>query len=103
MLFYDYLLLILLSAIWGASFIFMRILAPVLGPIATADFRVLIAGTALALFLKFTNHDPGWKKNWKRYLVIGLLNSGIPFLLFSFARLNSPNGAFELSVKANTL
>lgn len=90
MLFYDYLLLILLSAIWGASFIFMRILAPALGPVATADLRVLIAGIALALFLKFTKRDPEWKKNWKRYLIIGLLNSGIPFLLFSFAALYLP-------------
>ncbi len=90
MLFYDYLLLVLLSAIWGASFIFMRILAPALGPIATADLRVLIAGIALALYLKFTQRDPGWKKNWKRYLVIGMLNSGIPFLLFSFAALHLP-------------
>ncbi|MBI2427556.1 MAG: DMT family transporter [Ignavibacteriales bacterium] len=90
MLLYDYVLLILLSAIWGASFIFMRILAPALGPMATADLRVLIAGLSLAAFLKFQKQDLEWKKNWKRYLVIGLLNSGIPFLLFSFAALHLP-------------
>lgn len=100
MLFYDYLLLILLSAIWGASFIFMRILAPALGPVATADLRMLIAGITLAIFLKFQKHDLQWKKNWRRYLVIGLLNSGISFLLFSFAALYLPA---SISVILNSL
>jgi hypothetical protein len=46
------LLLVSLSAIWGASFIFMRSLAPILGPLAVADLRILIAGAALTgLFL----------------------------------------------------
>jgi len=90
MFFYDYLLLILLSAIWGSSFIFMRLLAPALGPIATADLRILIAGTALAIFLKFQNRSLEWKAHWKQYLIIGLLNSGFPFLLFSFAALHLP-------------
>ena len=90
MILYDYFLLILLSAIWGASFIFMRILAPALGPIATADFRLLLAGLALALFAKLQKHDLEWRKNWKTYLIIGLMNSGIPFLLFSFAALHIP-------------
>lgn len=90
MLLYDYVLLIVLSAIWGASFIFMRILAPVLGPIVTADMRLLIAGAALAGFYRLQRYDFAWKKNWRRYLIIGLLNSGIPFLLFSFAALHLP-------------
>ena len=41
--------LLLLSAIWGASFIFFRIIAPVLGAIWTAQGRLLIAGLALLL------------------------------------------------------
>jgi len=90
MLFTEYLLLVFLSAIWGASFIFMRILAPALGPMATADLRLLIAGVALALFLKVQNINLEWKKNWKRYLITGLLSSGFSFLLFSFAALHIP-------------
>ena len=87
---YEYILLIILSAIWGGSFIFMRILAPVLGPIATADLRLLIAGAVLTLFFWWQDYDLQWKKNWKRYLIIGLLNSGFSFLLFSFAALYIP-------------
>lgn len=90
MLLYEYVLLILLSAIWGSSFIFMRILAPVLGPMATADLRLLIAGIALALFLRMQKIELHWKHNWKRYLITGLLSSGFSFLLFSFAALHIP-------------
>jgi len=34
--------------------------------------------------------SPGWKRNWKRFIVIGIVNSGLPFLLFSFAALYVP-------------
>jgi drug/metabolite transporter (DMT)-like permease len=88
------LLLLALSAIWGSSFIFMRHLAPILGPVLTADMRVLIAGIALAAFFAAIRFKPGWRKNWKHFLVLGMVNSGIPFLLYSFAALYLP-GSLE--------
>ncbi len=100
MLFYDYVLLITLSAIWGSSFIFMRVLAPALGPVVTADMRLLIAGLVLTLYLRLRNQRLDLLKNLKRYIIIGLLNSGIPFLLFSFAALYLPS---SISVIINSL
>jgi drug/metabolite transporter (DMT)-like permease len=84
------LLLLALSAIWGSSFIFMRYLAPILGPVVTAGMRVLLAGVAMAGFFALIRFRPGWRKNWKHFLVIGLVNSGVPFLLYSFAALYLP-------------
>jgi len=86
----DILRLVLLAAIWGGSFIFMRVLAPVLGPVITADLRVLIAGITLIVYFKIIKFDVQWKLNWVHYLIIGLINSGIPFLLYSFAALHIP-------------
>ncbi len=60
----DYVRLLVLAAIWGASFLFMRISAPVLGALPTAFFRVLL----------------------------GVINSGIPFLMYSVAALLLPAG-----------
>ena len=100
MVLYEYMLLILLAAIWGASFIFMRILAPALGPVATADMRLLIAGIVLALYMKSQKRSLSWKIHWKKYVVIGLLNSGFSFLLFSFAALHLPA---SVSVILNSL
>ena len=84
--------LICLGAIWGSSFIFMRVLAPVLGPIATADFRVLLGGATLLIYYLVVGYNAEWKSNWRHYLVIWVLNSAIPFSLFSFAALHIPAG-----------
>jgi drug/metabolite transporter (DMT)-like permease len=86
----DILLLLALSAIWGSSFIFMRYLAPLIGPIATADMRMFIAGVCLVAFLAALRFSLQWRKNWKHFLVIGLLNSAVPFVLYSVAALYLP-------------
>jgi drug/metabolite transporter (DMT)-like permease len=86
----DFVRLISLAAIWGGSFIFMRVLAPILGPVVTADLRVLIAGIALIIYFRLIKFDPEWKKYWVKYLVIGGVNSALPFFLFSFAALHIP-------------
>jgi drug/metabolite transporter (DMT)-like permease len=86
----DVLLLLVLAAIWGSSFIFMRFLAPLIGPVATADLRMLIAGIVLVAWFALTGFKAEWRKNGKRFLVIGLLNSAVPFLLYSVAALTLP-------------
>jgi drug/metabolite transporter (DMT)-like permease len=86
----DVLLLLALSAIWGSSFIFMPHLAPLIGPVATADMRMLLAGISLTLAFLVTRFKPEWRKNWKHFLLIGLLNSAIPFVLYSVAALYLP-------------
>jgi drug/metabolite transporter (DMT)-like permease len=95
----DLALLILLSAIWGASFMFMRYLAPALGPMATAGARLLIAGVALTLLFSATGFRLRWKERWGRYLAIGILNSALPFALYSFAALYLPSSV-EVVVNA---
>jgi drug/metabolite transporter (DMT)-like permease len=79
--------LLALGAIWGAAFLFVRIVAPVLGPMATADSRMLVAGIALALWFRFTGFDPQWRRWGLHYALAGLINSGVPFVLFAFAAL----------------
>jgi drug/metabolite transporter (DMT)-like permease len=86
--------LAVLSAIWGSSFIFIRYLAPIIGPVATADARMLIAGLALVLFFLVTGFRADWKKNWFHFLAVGILNSALPFVLYSAAALVLP-GAVE--------
>ena len=83
-------LLLTLSAIWGGSFIFMRYLAPLIGPVATADARMLLAGLALMAFFLAIRFKPEWRRNWRHYLIMGVLNSAVPFLLFSAAALYLP-------------
>src|SRR3954466_8503806 len=80
--------LVTLAAIWGASFLFIRIATPVFGVLATADVRMLIAGGALAAYYAVTGFDVQWRRWWRYYLAIGVLNSVLPFLLFGYAALD---------------
>lgn len=82
--------LLLLAALWGASFIFMRVLAPALGPLFTAMARVLIAGIVMVACARLTGFDGGLARNWHRYAVIGIGGSALPFALFAFAALRLP-------------
>ena len=84
--------LVLLAAIWGASFLFTRITAPAIGPVATADLRLLIAAAALVAYYALIGFDAQWRRWWALYLVIGLLNSAAPFLLFGYAALTLSAG-----------
>jgi len=77
--------LVALAAIWGASFIFIRVTAPVLGPVWVTEGRVLIGGLALAAWFAVTGFDPQWRRHLKFYAIIGLINSAVPFSLYGFA------------------
>ncbi|HYD63017.1 MAG TPA: EamA family transporter [Noviherbaspirillum sp.] len=88
----DLVRLLILAAIWGASFLFMRIVAPVLGALWTAEVRVAIAGIAMLAFMLFTRRNMNFRANWKHYLALGTLNSALPFALFSYAALTLPAG-----------
>lgn len=88
----DYLRLLLLAAIWGASFLFMRIAVPQFGAINTAFLRVLFgfAGLAVILFMLKSSFD--FKGKFKSSLILGVINSGLPFLMYCLAAKWLPAG-----------
>lgn len=83
--------LLLLGAIWGTSFMLMRIASPVLGPLVTTFGRILLGTVALYLFAQSRNIDFAWRRNARTYLVIGLTNTAIPFALFAWSALHIPS------------
>ena len=88
----DLIRLFCLAAIWGASFLFMRIIAPVLGPLWTAEIRVGVAGCAMLLFMFTTRRDMDFGRNWRTYLALGILNAALPFSFFAYAAMTLPAG-----------
>jgi drug/metabolite transporter (DMT)-like permease len=82
----------MLAAIWGASFLFTRVGAAEFGALPTAAMRVVIASAFLLPLLALRGQMPLLRAHWKKIFVIGLLNSGIPFLCFSFALLSITSG-----------
>ena len=77
--------LLSLAAIWGGSFLFMRIGAPVLGPAVLIEYRVGFAALFLALVALMLKKPLALRQNWQHYLILGWFNSALPFLLFAFA------------------
>ena len=83
---------VLLSAIWGASFMFMDLATVEFGAVPTAAVRVTIAALFLMPLLLKRGLGPQLLRHWKPVFVVGLLNSGIPFALYCFALLTIPTG-----------
>lgn len=82
-------LLLYLGAVWGGAFLFFRVAAPEVGPVWTAELRVLIAGLVLAAFTR----RAGWRAaraNLRAIAIVGLTFSAIPFTLLAFATLTLP-------------
>ncbi len=76
---------ILLAALWGSSFLFMRLAVVDFGALPTAGMRVVVATLVLLPLLLLKGQGRVLLKNWKALLLVGLMNSAIPFVCFSFA------------------
>jgi drug/metabolite transporter (DMT)-like permease len=79
--------LVLLGAIWGASFLFMRMGAGEFGPIALAFLRVAGASLMLMPLLLRRGELGAVREHWRAIAVVGIVNSAIPFVLFALAAL----------------
>ena len=88
----DYGRLLLLAAIWGASFLFMRIAAPAFGAVNTTFLRVLFALIGLAVMLLLLRAPMGFQGKLKSAMLLGVINSAIPFLMYAIAALWLPAG-----------
>ncbi len=93
----NFFIFVLLGALWGASFLFLRIAAPDFGAALSAELRVGLAWLALWALVQVWP----WAKaqsalrggvGWRVYALIGLLNSALPFALYGLAALVLPAG-----------
>ena len=83
---------VVLAAIWGASFLFMRVAAVEFGALPTAAVRVAIAAAFLVPILLWKRQGAVLREHWKPVFLVGVLNSGIPFALYSYALLHITTG-----------
>ena len=83
----DLIELLLLAAIWGASFLFMRVASPEFGPIPLIEMRVAIAAVFLLAVLAWRAGLSGLRGKAVPLTVLGAVNSALPFSLFAYATL----------------
>ncbi|WP_123305904.1 DMT family transporter [Vibrio crassostreae] len=75
----------MLAAIWGGSFLFMRIAANPLGPAVLIEARVLCAAVTLLLVSFYLKRKLSFNAHAKHFFILGLFNTALPFLFFAYA------------------
>lgn len=86
----HFLLLLLLAAIWGSSFMFMRIAVPQLGPAWMLGVRLFSAALFLLLVTRILSEPLEVRRHWRHFLILGVLNTALPFFAFSWASRELP-------------
>lgn len=84
--------LLTLAALWGGSFLFMRMGAAEFGPVALAAVRVAGAALFLLPILALRGEFGALRKAWRPIALVGLTNSALPFVLFGYATLSITGG-----------
>lgn len=99
----DFAELILLAALWGASFLFTRISAGPFGAVSLAGLRVTGAALVLLPILLYRRELRAMLVHWKPIMVVGITNSALPFLGFSYAVLTITAGLSSIINAASPL
>ena len=95
--------LMLLAALWGASFLFMRMGAAEFGPVALVAVRVGGAALFLMPLLQLRGQMGVLREHWRPIFVVGLTNSALPFLCFAYAALSITAGLSAIFNAASPL
>ena len=95
--------LIVLAALWGASFLVMRLAVPAFGPIALAALRVVGAALLLLPWLVWKGQLGFLASHWRAIGAVGLLNSALPFACFAYAALTLSAGVSAVFNSATPL
>lgn len=88
--------MLLLAAIWGGSFLFIRLSVEDFGPIALSGMRTLIAGATLLPILLWRDKLQVIRAYWRSIVIVGLFNSALPFIFFNYATMTLPAGTMSI-------
>ncbi|QNP40013.1 DMT family transporter [Lysobacter solisilvae (ex Woo and Kim 2020)] len=86
-----------LGAIWGASFLFMRVAANDFGAMPLVEVRLGLGALVLLPFLWRARAQFASRKLWGKLALIGAINSAVPFMLFAWAAQRAPAGVGAIS------
>jgi drug/metabolite transporter (DMT)-like permease len=95
--------LLALAALWGGSFLFMRVAVPAFGPVALVFLRVAGAALVLVPLLALRGELASLRRHWRTIAVVGFVNSALPFLCFAYAALTINAGVSAIFNSATPL
>ena len=83
----NWTLLLSLVAMWGSSFMFMKIGVATVAPATLVASRVLLAAIILYAVMRARGLAlPAWRKQWIAYVALGILGNCLPFFLISWSQ-----------------
>jgi len=85
----NWILLILLGAVWGSAFMFIKISADDFGPILLVNLRLLLAGALFLPFLLRKKYLAHFKSHFPGILILSIFSNAFPFTMFSYASLGA--------------
>ena len=89
----DLLLLILLGAIWGASFMFIKVALPTVPPFTIVFVRTALAGLVLYAVVRSRGRRmPAPGPIWGSFLLMGLFNGAVPYSLINWGQIHIEAG-----------
>lgn len=88
----DVVSMVSVAAMWGASYLFIRVGAPEFGAAAMGGVRAAAAAVLLLPLLLWRGQLSALRKHWRAISFVGVTNAALPFLLFNFAALTIPAG-----------
>jgi drug/metabolite transporter (DMT)-like permease len=88
----HFLQLVLLSAVWGASFPLIRIAVPAFGPLPMACLRCALAAVVLSVLMRVTRQAWPARMHWRAMTLLSVATVVAPFVLFNWAGLVLPSG-----------
>lgn len=93
----EWVLLLILSGLWGGSFFFFKVLVTTLPPLTVVLGRVGIAALILNLWLLLRrDFMPKSPRLWSSFIVMGLLNNVVPFSLIAFGETRISSGVASI-------
>jgi drug/metabolite transporter (DMT)-like permease len=77
--------MVALAALWGGSYLFMRIAVPHLGAAWVVEGRTLAGGLVMAAFIALSKREFALAGHWRGYIVLGITGVAVPFWLIGTA------------------
>lgn len=92
----DLIELLFLAAIWGGSFLFLRVASPAVGPLAVAAFRVTGGALMLLPLVLLSREGPALRQHAPQLLGAALLSCILPFMGLGQAARHLPSGLLSI-------
>jgi len=100
----DWLLLLLLSVLWGAAFFFIAVALPEVPPFSLVLARVAIAALVLVPIILLVGLGlPRTLRAWRDYAVLAILNNLLPFSLIAYGQTRIGSGLASVLIATTPL